>query len=156
MKRLRFTNVLKSSTVIGSAALAVMLASCQIQPERCKDFSVLTLSQIRALGDRTGFKVYEVNPVLTVGEPGEWDAGALGSMRTDEGWGLLEEWICSFFPYYCCDRSVAGVNPCVRGECEQLCFYARNELVMIASGEIGPANGASKECIADKDHVFGF
>ena len=79
-----------------------------------------------------------------------------GSMGTDEGWGLLEEWICSFFSYYCCDWSVAGVNPCVFGQSQQLCFYARNELVMIAAGKIGPANGASKECIADKDHVFGF
>ena len=79
-----------------------------------------------------------------------------GSMGTDEEWGLLEEWVCSFFSYYCCDWSVAGVNPCFRGECEQFCLYSDNELSMIASWKIGPANRACKEGIADKDHAFGF
>jgi hypothetical protein len=101
MKRLLFANVLKSSAVIGSAALAVILASCQIQPERCKDSSALSINEVRALGNRTGFKVYDANPVVKTGEKGEWDAGALGSMTVlkvgsiyhmyYEAWGVRSE-----------------------------------------------------------------
>lgn len=36
--------------------------------------------RLKNWGVKAGFKVYGANPVLTVGVPGEWDAGVLGSM----------------------------------------------------------------------------
>ncbi len=63
--------------------------------------SALSTDAVRALGGKTGWNVYAGNPVLDVGEEGEWDAGALGSMtvlKVDglyhmyyEAWGVRTE-----------------------------------------------------------------
>ena len=58
-------------------------------------------ASIRELAGKQGFKPYEGNPVLSKGGPGEWDAGALGSMTVIkvgdtyhmyyEAWGVRTE-----------------------------------------------------------------
>lgn len=42
--------------------------------------SALDATALRQLGGTSGFKEYHGNPVLKLGEKGQWDAGALGSM----------------------------------------------------------------------------
>jgi len=69
-------------------------------------FCMLTLLVIplKGYGQDTGWKEYHDNPVLSVGDPGTWDAGALGSMTVIkvgdtfhmyyEAWGVRtdKEW----------------------------------------------------------------
>ena len=77
-------------------------------------------------------------------------------MRTDEGWGLLEEWIGSFFCSYCCCGAVAGIDFCILGQREKLGLYACYELVEIAAGKVRSAYRACKKGITDKDDAFLF
>ena len=42
--------------------------------------SPLSIDQVRQLAGSDHWAVYKNNPVLTLGPPGTWDAGALGSM----------------------------------------------------------------------------
>lgn len=45
-----------------------------------KEAESFSPGQVRQLAGKKDFKPYDVNPVLTVGKEGTWDAGALGSM----------------------------------------------------------------------------
>ena len=87
----------------GTRTLVVWAKIASTEPMRVSinPISSLSINEVRKLGGKMGFKAYDANPVLTVGAPGEWDAGALGSMTVIEvgsiyhlyyeAWGVRSE-----------------------------------------------------------------
>lgn len=62
--------------IVGAGLLVLAISTCQSPSTE----SYYNLAQVRGLGGKSGFRSYDGNPILTVGEAGAWDAGALGSM----------------------------------------------------------------------------
>lgn len=52
---------------------------CAVELNELKTAS-LAAAAVESLAGSDGFQVYEQNPILSPGTPGEWDAGAIGSM----------------------------------------------------------------------------
>jgi len=60
--------------------LLFIICSCQTKHNSQIHVQYFNKETVRRLGGENGFRVYDKNPVLTSGNSGEWDAGALGSM----------------------------------------------------------------------------
>ena len=86
-------------------AIAEPQVSAQVAP--AETGQPLDLAALKSLAGRDGFRVYPGNPLLSPGAPGEWDAGAIGSVTV----ALVDD---QFHMYYEAwgrpDPNAEGVN----------------------------------------------